>query len=244
MGALRAAARHARPLIALALFAGCVAMLVHMALHSDAFRIVDVQVTSARALKLPGSLIGQNLWSVDLPALSRSLAAQQPQLKAVIVRRRLPDGLTVQAVERVPVAQVRLLQWYLVDGEGYLLTEPSLKPHEQVVILKGVDSPKAPLKVGRDNGSEAMRQALRFLVSLRLSPVLIGHRLVAIDVSDPKQLVFAIDDDIEIRCGSEAELAAQLGRLRDVFRRVASRDMIISYIDIRFQDPVIGPRTS
>ena len=240
--AIRWTFQHARPFVAVAAVLAVVGVCGGLAIRSDAFVIQDVQMTAETPLKVPPTLIGRNVWDVDLRGLSDDLKRQQPHLKQVRVTRRLPNALSIQAVQRVPVAQIKLVQWYLVDADGYVLPQARQTPFEQVVLLKGVEQAKAPLKVGRENATEAMQRALRVLSRLRTAPALAAHRLVSIDVSDPAQLLFAIDDEIEIRCGSEEELAIQLGRLRAVLDRVAKQDMIIRYVDLRFPDPVVGPR--
>lgn len=240
--AIRWTFQHARPFVAVAAVLAVVGMCGGLAIRSEAFLIEDVQMTAETPLIVPPTLIGRNLWDVDLRGLSDTLKRQQPHLKQVRVTRRLPNALSIHAVQRVPVAQIKLVPWHLVDADGYVLPEARQKPFDQVVLLKGVEHAKAPLKVGRENQTEAMQRALRVLSRLRTAPALAAHRLVSIDVSDPAQLLFAIDDEIEIRCGSEAELAIQLGRLRSVLDRVAREDIIIRYIDLRFPDPVVGPR--
>jgi len=234
---------HPQPLGALVVILGSVLGLWGLTTRSDAFRITEIRVPADSSLTVPSSLIGQNLWAIDLKAQAVKLKAQQPQLKRIRVIRRLPNALQVEVIERTPVAQVRHGQWHPVDAEGFVFPEASSAPWDHLVILKGVGSPQAPLKVGGENESERLLLALRLVATLRRSPVLIGHRLTAVDVSDPRSLSFVIDDEIEIRCGDEDNLTTALGRLRTVLRRVAGNPLAIRYIDVRFKDPVIGPRT-
>jgi hypothetical protein len=64
-----------------------------------------------------------------------------------------------------------------------------------------------------------------------------------VDVSDPQQVSLVIDDDLDIRCGSDQALDLHLARLQAVLRMVARQKLPIRYIDVRFPEPVIGPRT-
>ncbi len=86
--------------------------------------------------------------------------------------------------------------------------------------------------------------ALRVLETLQRTPTLASRQLDIIDVSDPKQISFVIDEDTKILCGAEAELKIQLERLRIALDRVTHRQVDVRYIDVRFQEPVIGPTTS
>ena len=134
------------------------------------------------------------------------------------------------------------------------LVEPADEPHlwpsvgrpqpaDELVRLLGAETPRAPLSFGRLNTAEQLQLALRVLDTLRRDAVLSSRQLLAIDVSDPQQVSFVIDPDTEVRCGSEDELDVQLERLRAVLDRVARRQMEVRYIDVRFPEPVVSPRT-
>jgi hypothetical protein len=246
--------RHPQPFGALAIVLASPIGLWAFAAHSDAFRVTAIRMPANSSLRAPDSLIGQNLLTIDLKAVAEKLKAQQPHLKQVRVIRLLPDALKIEAIERAPIAQVRHGQaggWYAVDGEGFILPQASPSPKGQLVILKGVEGPRAPLAVGQENANPRLWLALRLAASLRTSPALLGYRVRAVDVSDPQQLSFLIDhasangfeDAIEVRCGREEELTAHLGRLRAVLRMIASQSLAVQYVDLRFKEPVIGPRT-
>lgn len=235
---------HPRGLIALGVVLACGWTAWRSITTSDAFRITDVRMPAESHLSVPVSSVkGRNLWTVDLKALEANLKAQRPHLKRVRVIRLLPSTLQVEVVERVPVAQLFLGGWHPVDADGYILPQTGSVPLEQLVLLKGIDSPKQPLKVGQANANERLSRALQIAEQLRRSPLLAGHRLTTVDVANPAQLTFVIDEDVEIRCGDDTQLASHLRRLRAVLRQVAKHGLEVRYIDLRFPDPVIGPRT-
>ena len=233
---------HAQPVFLAAFFIAAVVGLGFLATRSEAFKIDEVRFPSDTQLTLPASIMGQNLWAVDLQGVAAKLRAQEPHARRVRVIRQLPNVLNVEIVRRVPVAQLHLLQWHLVDADGYILPETTPKPADDVVILKGLEDPTTPLKASKVNDAEPMRRALHVLGRLRTHAALVGHRLQSIDVSDPGQVSFTIDDDIEVRCGGEGQLDGQLTKLRSVLQKAATKDLLIRYIDLRFEDPVIGPK--
>lgn len=239
---VRWALANSQVVVALLVVGGCLAAVAAIAVRSRVFRVARIEVPPGIEVELPASLIGRSIWAVDLKTLAADLKTQHRHLKRVRVIRRLPQTLQVDVLERIPVAQVKLAQWHLVDGEGFVLQAGRPKPWDQFVILKGVDALGSPLKVGREHASEPMYRALRLVARLKGSLLLIGHRLTAVDVSNPRQLKLVIDD-IEVRCGGEEQLAVQLDRLHAALKTVASHPMAIRYIDVRFQDPVIGPNT-
>lgn len=211
--------------------------------RSEAFRVTDVQLPLHSTLKIPASVIGQNLWAVNLDALANGLKTQQPFLKRVRVIRLAPNTLRVETVERTPAAQVRVgAQWYPVDPDGFIVAKAGPVPWDALIMLKGVDSSRTPLKPGRENANDRLLLALRMAEQLRRSPVLIGRRVTAVDVGNPAQLTFVLDEDVEIRCGEEGALSQHLDRLRAVLYRVSRHQLAVRAIDVRFKDPVVSPR--
>ena len=221
--------------------------------HDEAFRIVRVGLPAEATLKLPEPLIGLNLWELDIRGLAEELKSQQPWLKEVRVIRQLPNSLRIEVIERTPIAQVQLDlpaaarqqagRWYPVDQEGFILPQGTLQASSNLVRLVGTQTPHALLKAGRLNTSEPLQLALRVLDTLKRHRALFARRLNAVDVSNPGQISFAIDAGTEIRCGSEAELSAHLQRLQVALRTVARQHVDAHYIDVRFQEPVVSPRT-
>ncbi len=213
--------------------------------QADLFRIITIQTPADSTLRVPDAIIGQSIWDVNLSSLAERLKAQQPALKEVRVIRRLPNTLRVEVVERAPVAQVKLGAWHAVDRSGYVFPESSAAPVEGLVVLDGVTGPGQPaLKEGREHHQERLQLAFRVAERLSRSPALTGHRIISLDVGDPNQLLFVLDDRLEIRCGSETELPEHLGRLQTVLQRVAANHLSVRYIDVRFPEPVIGPKVS
>ncbi|MBI3087984.1 MAG: FtsQ-type POTRA domain-containing protein [Candidatus Omnitrophica bacterium] len=199
--------------------------------QSEAFRITDVRLPLNSSLRVPDAVLGQNLWRIDVQALAQALQSQQPLLKRVRVIRIPPGTLQIEALERAPVAQVRLGQWYRMDSDGVVLPPGSATPHDRLVVLRGLDKT-----------NERLPLALRLAARLRRVPALVGHRLTAVDVSRPEQLRFVIDEDVEVWCGGEEALPDHLERLRPVLHRVARNQLAVRYIDLRFPDPVVGPQ--
>lgn len=244
---VRRAIRHPQSLIlsGVLLMAGW-ALWDH-ARRTDAFRITQVLFPSDSSLTLREPILNTNLWDLDIHALARELKRQQPWLKEVRVIRQLPNAIRVEAIPRIPVAQVRLPppvggagRWHPVDQEGFLLSPGSPAASEDLVRFSGTGP---ALSIGKANTDERLLLALRILQKLRRSPVLVSRRLTEINVADPQQIRFVVDGELEVRCGSEPELDAHLSRLRASLRAVSQQPMSVRYIDVRFKEPVVGPRT-
>lgn len=236
--------RHPQPLIALGLVVAVAWLLVASAQRADAFRITQVYLPDEPALTLREPILGQNLWTLDLDALSEQLERQQPSLKQVRVVRQLPNAIRVEAVRRVPIAQVRLDRWYPVDGEGFILPPGSSAAAEGLMRLAGFERAAIPLTAGRVNRDERLALALRVLAWLPQAPGRIARRVTEMNVDNPQQIRFVLDGALEVRCGAEAELTTQWERLKTALKTVERQGWVVQYLDVRFQEPVVGPERS
>lgn len=212
--------------------------------RTEAFRLERIETPPDIDFAIPNGLIGRNIWTVDLRQLTDQLKAQRPHLKRVRVIRRLPDTLVIEVLARVPVAQVQLSAgtWHAVDREGVVLPSLGRAPASHLAILKGLHP--ARLKVGRASAEADLQRAVRMAESLQRAPALIGHRLTSLDVGDEEGLVAVLDETLEVRFGRADQLAEQLPRLRRVLALVQERSLDARYLDVRFEDPVVGQRVA
>lgn len=236
--------RHPQPMIVSSVMGISLWATASFIQQSDAFQITALTIPANLELKLPSTLVGQNIWQVNLRGLSEQLQRQRPDLKEIRVIRQLPGSLRVNAIARIPVAQLRLDRWYRVDRDGFILPQGTAVPQERLVRFSGLTYSEGSLKAGRANTDERLKLALRVLDTLRQAPTPVSHRVVEINVADSQQIRFVLDDELEIRCGTEAELAAHLARLQATLKMLAKQpSMPIRYIDVRFEEPVVGPQT-
>jgi cell division protein FtsQ len=95
-------------------------------LASDHLKVLVVEVKGNQLLsegevrELLGPAVGENILSLDLEALTKRLRTS-PWVASTAVRRRLPDALVIEIVERVPLALAEVDRLYLMDGEGTLI---------------------------------------------------------------------------------------------------------------------------
>ena len=90
------------------------------------FRVASIEVKGNKFLsegevrEMLGPAMGGNLISADLEGLRANLAAS-PWVGGAIVRRKLPDTLTVDVTERFPIALAETDQLYVMDSSGELI---------------------------------------------------------------------------------------------------------------------------
>lgn len=235
--------RHPGPFLAAGGLAAGLWALGRYVQRAELFRIAHVELPPSVSLRVRESLMGDNLLTLDIRALAEEVTRQQPDVKQVRVVRRLPDTIRFEVIPRLPVAQVRLDRWHSVDREGFILPEGSAEPAGGLLRVVGFEGGASALRAGRENSDERLQLALRVAVSLRRTAPAVARRLTQLNVSDPRQIRFLLDGATEVRCGSEAELSAHLERLEGALKAIARHPVDVGYIDVRFQEPVIHPRT-
>ena len=235
--------RHPQTLLVASLMAGFGWAVWGYVQRSDVFRITTVIFPPDSPLSLREPLIGENLLAVDIRGLSETLKRQQPSFKEVRVVRQLPNTLRIEPIERMPIAQVKLDRWYPVDDEGFIVPDGSVQPRERLIRLVGMDRAASSVRPGQENADERLQLALRVLQAVRRAPLSVSRRLTEINVVDPQQIRFLMEGDTEVRCGTEAELDAHLQRLRTALQTITRRSLDVQYIDVRFHEPVVHPRT-
>ena len=235
--------RHPQPVLAAVLLVVAGWGVMRYVRRAEAFRITRVVLPSGSSLELHEPVVGQNLWALDIRALAQSLHGQQPWLKGVRVVRELPQTIRIDAIERRPVAQIHVRRWHPVDAEGFILPQGSPEPFAQLTRVTGLKPSRDPLEVGEVNTIPRLAVALRVLDVLQRHPALASRRVTEVNVDVPQQLKFVVDGVTEVRCGSEEALDGQLDRLRRALKVIAKQGMDVRYVDVRFKEPVIGPRT-
>lgn len=243
-GMVNWAVSHPQPVVILGMLATVGWILSDYARRSEAFRIRAVVFPPGYTFTFPESLMEQNIWEVNLKELAREWKTQQPALKQIRVIRNLPNTIRLEAVARVPIAQIFLdRRWHPVDREGFILPVGDESPQENLARLIGSKQTQGDLAIGEPASDEQLLSGLRVLERLTQSPRLLAYRVSELDMRDLFQIRFMINGDIEVRCGSEAELDDHLKRLQACLRMMTGQPLAGHYIDVRFQDPIVGIRS-
>ena len=155
--------------------------------------------------------------------------------------RVLPSRVEVLLKRRTPVAQIAFSRFVQVDRYLVVLTGSSNEAFANLPIITGTPMPKNGVYVGTRIKDPITRRAIRLADIIIRSKLLGKHELSKVDIGDPKNISFYIDSDIEVRIGS-AQYMERLRTLSETLRAVDLDKKKIRYIDLRFDDVVIGPR--
>jgi cell division septal protein FtsQ len=208
--------------------------------HVDTKGIQDRALSRSIGSEILKNNRGKNVFDINIQAIAKYLAFKYQDAKDVSVVRSLPDKLTIIFRFRVPVALLADGKNYPVDREGYIVLNVDEKAVKDLPVISGIES-RYEERIGRKNASKNLISALELLKEIRGARFMSKHRLIRIDARDVKGLAFFIDDGLEVRIGNE-NLKERLSVLRKTLgdpRVIVSR---IRYIDLRFEDVVIGPK--
>lgn len=189
---------------------------------------------------LMGSLLGRNIFEVNLPELEEEIFRKHPELLKVWVRREFPNRLHIGVTPRMPVAFLRTGELFGVDREGILLPGEHLVRPKDLPTIVGIQERIERDQIGGVLRSKGLAMALVFLEELEELPDLKRY-VQTIDVSDPGNLSFLTPSGLEVRVG-EGEFSEKLKLFDRTRVTLGGRFNEIKYIDLRFDEVVIGSR--
>ena len=214
-------------------------------------KAIDVKLQDAgstRSLSLADfgneTIIGANIFFIDLNEFKRKVESSHTEFKDVIVRRILPNKLIIEAQLRKPIAQIRSDRYYFVDKEGVMLPDVKNFPDPDLPIIFGIGVNLAKVKPYNFTELERDRigKALGIIKGMRDIEGLEALRLKSVDVTDPGNLSFFLEkSNVEIKIGN-SDFEKRLRVLARLLEQVGPDVDSFKYIDLRFEDPIIGPR--
>ncbi len=221
--------------------------VVAYAINSPTFELQEVRVLNAGTLSAQQAFNfcelrpGENLITLDLVNVQQVIKRKHPEFKEVSVRRVLPNRIEVLLKRRTPVAQVAFSRYVQVDKDLVLLPGSGVAPFRNLTIIEGTPVPRPGLYVGVTVKDSSTRKALKLMEIIKNSNILKKHTLTKIDIGDPKNISLVVDGDIEIKIGN-SHFMDRLKILDQTLRTVDLDRNKIRYIDLRFDDVVVGPR--
>jgi len=243
--------------ISLALLAAIglgIVRLKYMFVDSDHFLVqsVDVKIYDETGtlrnlpLKEVGEdkVVGANILFVDLGAMKDKIEVSHPEFKDIIVRRLLPNMLVVEGTLRKAVAQIRSDRYYPIDKEGVVLPDVVNFPSPDLPIITGIGINLAKISNARLSEFEAQKlnNALELINDIAANDELKDRGLKVVDVTDPGNLTFSMSTvNIEIKIGN-SDFENRLNVLATVIDQLGRDINNFKYIDLRFEDPIMGPK--
>jgi len=230
------------------------ASLKYAFLNTDYFMVKNIEAdlydagSSSRRISLTESdghdIVGTNIFFVDLNLFKNRIEASHPEFKGTVIRRMLPNKLIVEAALRKAVAQISSDRYYFVDKEGVVLPDVKNFPDPAFPIISGVGANLAKVQASSfsELDKEKVDKALSIIQKMQATEGLSGYRLKSIDTTDPGNLSFFLEGaNVEIKIG-KSDFSERLKLLVTVLEQIGTDMDKFKYIDLRFEDPIIGPR--
>jgi cell division septal protein FtsQ len=183
---------------------------------------------------------GENILNFDASSAGDYLLAENPELRSIQIIKNFPDRLLLKVAPRVPIAQVGDWSFNLIDNEGVILTQARSAIAEGLPIITGAGWRRGR-KVGHQDSSLRMQRGLALLKAARDTGFLDEHILTKVDISDHRNLAFFIEDGLEIKIG-HSDFSGRLDELEKTLDTMVVDKDQIRYIDLRFEDVVLGTK--
>ncbi len=225
------------------LFGGVVAYAV----NSTTFQLEQVKIlnigtmTPEQSFRFSELRRGENLIQLDLVSVQQVIKRNHPEFKEVKVRRVLPNRIEILLKRRTPIAQVAYSRFVQVDRDLVILPGSSTVPFRNLPIIEGSPLPRTGLAVGAAVSDDGTQRALWLMDTIKRSNILRGHALTKIDIADARNLSLIVDGAIEIRIGN-SHFIERLKILDQTLKTQVLDPLKVRYIDLRFDDVVVGMR--
>ncbi|MDD4899279.1 MAG: cell division protein FtsQ/DivIB [Candidatus Omnitrophica bacterium] len=195
-------------------------------------------------------LKGHNIFDLDLETAAQNLKQYYPTYKSIRIIRILPDRLSVEFFKRQPLAMIKLYRYFCVDKDGVLFDLPQEFDQAQLPLIVGLETKIFGPKSGKAYNSRELNLALNIIQEITKGAQLKNYKLQRIDLANPAQTSFMLMPKLratqptetlsvfEVKIGSDF-IQDKIDILQSVLIQNNEKNKQISYIDLRFKEPVI-----
>lgn len=201
-------------------------------------------------------LAGQSIFELDLDFIYRDIAEKYPEYRDIVLLKRFPNKLEVQAKKRIPVAQVSSHNFYLVDREGVIVSSPEGRRFDDFPVITGPFRSMSFAK-GQSLYSQNFELAFQIIKFIEAENLLsrvnsldqgYQFKLDSIDTSSAQAIYFYLSSQepeptrIKVII-DQSQIRERINLLAELMtQKLAERLSLIRYLDFRFQKVVIGFR--
>jgi len=203
-------------------------------------------------------LKGRNIFTMDLAREALNVSRVYPSYKKIRITRFLPDRLFVDFLRRKPLACIKASRIFYIDENRVLfeLAPDAAPKNTDLPMISGLDRKVFGAKYGRRIESEELNLAMGIIKEMGASAALKDYRISRVDVASSSNaaifiLVPAVKSDytkgkipanfsreMEVKIGQDG-IHGKLNLLANLLIQVRNNLGNITYIDLRFQEPVI-----
>lgn len=218
---------------------------IYLLLHSQLFSVktIDVNgnsiVPDEKIVELSEIVAGERLYAVNIKDSAKKIG-YYPYVESVTVKRRLPNRIVIDIVERKPVGAVVTTNGYIqVSADGRLLSIAPTIGKYNLPVISGVQLSEIP-SPGNIIQNDNLTKALQIISE---SDQELLNNLAELNVGQADQVMACTNEGIEIRLGDVDDIEIRLLDLNDILKDIVKQKIRaedIEYIDMRYLDaPVI-----
>jgi cell division protein FtsQ len=184
------------------------------------------RATANELSRLANLAVGQNLLSMDLAAMEKSIRTH-PWIRDVELQRHFPHALSIRVKERLPAAMITLGELYILDEEGEPFKRLGAQDPVDLPLVTGLD--REDFLKAREATKTRLRKALDIIAAYEASNVSHGEPLSEVRLEDGGVTVITGPHGQEIRMGDSAttEKLARLAKVRTELGRRGVEGQVI-----------------
>jgi cell division protein FtsQ len=206
------------------------------------FHVVAVRVYGAERVPQPELIQlaqigrGVSLLRINV-ARVRLRLMQHPWIRDALVRRAYPNELEIIVYERRPSAVLESGSGYLIDGEGYVLSQAT--PAEASSLPRLVVKPSHLPTLGARLTDPAVEAGLRVLGHAHDSPFFRDTVITQIDIMNPERFAVQTRQGKFIMGSSLVGIEAKLDFFPVIDEALRSSGRRAEYVDVSFENQIV-----
>ncbi|MBQ1890507.1 MAG: FtsQ-type POTRA domain-containing protein [Selenomonas sp.] len=214
--------------------------LMAIVVYSPLFTLQRVVLTGSNYLNQQDIMIaghiyqGTPLFQLQTDVITQNLM-HDLRIESAVVRRRLPDTIEVDIVERMPVATAACDYGYIdFDRQGKVINSYRSLKKMPIPLITGVVM--HDLYIGDDNQNEMVAWILQFLQQLDANAL---NQISEVNISNPQMLVAYTTNSVQIRLGDRERMEEKVKLTQDFLLNLPNNRHQIDYVDFSYTAPFI-----
>jgi len=223
----------------------------------DYFRVKDV-VVDAQGQGDFSYLEGRNIFDIDITKEAEYISQAYPGYKRIKVIRVLPNRIFIDFVKRKPLAILKLYRLFSIDDEQVLFETGNESMMTGLPLIVGLETKIFGPKVGSRYNIKELTRALEVIKFIQNNRAFRDYKIKTIELEKGNYFTCSISipwvlyanagrdpasgsDILQVKFSPEG-LQDKLDLLQRLFSQIRNELSRISYIDLRFREPVIKYR--
>jgi len=198
-------------------------------------------ISAGKILSTAKIPVDENIFMVDLDEI-KARFARIVQIKELRIKRKLPDKIVIQIIERKPFAVIMIGSLpVLVDEEGYIIAKKDIETSiyhlaiAEFPVIRGISVKSF------ENGVRLGEQEREFIKnSIKLLSKYFSSGGLQIEMSKKDDIEVYVEDVLRVKIGDTGNMEKKVKTLNALLKPIEGKWNKVIYIDIRIpENPVI-----